>query len=71
MRKEREKRGDSKNRNNCKRKLTHLVDEGIIEGWDDPRLPTLRGILRRGLTIEGLKQFILAQGGSHCCYGIG
>ncbi|VDK46026.1 unnamed protein product, partial [Gongylonema pulchrum] len=31
---------------------------------DDPRLPTVRGILRRGLTVEGLKQFIVAQGGS-------
>uniref|UniRef100_A0A914ZAU4 glutamate--tRNA ligase n=1 Tax=Panagrolaimus superbus TaxID=310955 RepID=A0A914ZAU4_9BILA len=47
-----------------KRKLTLLVDEGIVEGWDDPRLPTVRGIIRRGLTVEGLKQFILAQGGS-------
>uniref|UniRef100_A0AC34R474 Glutamate--tRNA ligase n=1 Tax=Panagrolaimus sp. JU765 TaxID=591449 RepID=A0AC34R474_9BILA len=47
-----------------KRKLTQLVDEGIVEGWDDPRLPTVRGIMRRGLTVEGLKQFILAQGGS-------
>lgn len=30
----------------------------------DPRLPTVRGMLRHGLTVEGLKQFILAQGGS-------
>ncbi|CAD5210511.1 unnamed protein product [Bursaphelenchus xylophilus] len=47
-----------------KRKLTWLVDEKIVDGWDDPRLPTVRGIIRRGLTVEGLKQFILAQGGS-------
>ncbi|PAV81276.1 hypothetical protein WR25_02110 [Diploscapter pachys] len=47
-----------------KRKLTWFVDEGHVEGWDDPRLPTVRGVMRRGLTVEGLKQFILAQGGS-------
>ncbi|KRY30896.1 Bifunctional glutamate/proline--tRNA ligase [Trichinella spiralis] len=39
-----------------KRKLTWLVNEGIVEGWDDPRLPTVRGVLRRGMTVEGLKQ---------------
>ena len=47
-----------------KRKLTWLVDEGIVEGWEDPRLPTVRGVLRRGLTVEALKQFIIAQGSS-------
>ncbi|XP_077445878.1 bifunctional glutamate/proline--tRNA ligase isoform X3 [Stigmatopora argus] len=47
-----------------KRKLTWFVEEGYVEGWDDPRFPTVRGVLRRGMTVEGLKQFIAAQGGS-------
>ncbi|XP_053212138.1 bifunctional glutamate/proline--tRNA ligase-like [Panonychus citri] len=47
-----------------KRKLTWFVDQGIVDGWDDPRMPTVRGILRHGLTVEGLKQFIIAQGSS-------
>lgn len=44
-------------------KSTWFVDNGLIDGWDDPRLPTVRGLLRCGLTAEGLKQFIIAQGG--------
>ena len=47
-----------------KRKLTWFVNEKIVDGWDDPRLPTVRGILRRGMTVEGLRQFIIAQGSS-------
>uniref|UniRef100_A0A6G1SK46 Bifunctional glutamate/proline--tRNA ligase n=1 Tax=Aceria tosichella TaxID=561515 RepID=A0A6G1SK46_9ACAR len=47
-----------------KRKLTYLVEEKIVDGWDDPRMPTVQGVLRRGLTVEGLKRFIIAQGSS-------
>ncbi|NP_001121346.1 glutamyl-prolyl-tRNA synthetase 1 S homeolog [Xenopus laevis] len=47
-----------------KRRLTWFVNEGLVNGWDDPRFPTVRGVLRRGMTVEGLKQFIAAQGSS-------
>jgi len=40
-----------------KRKLLELVQEGIVSGWDDPRLPTLAGLRRRGYTPEAIRQF--------------
>lgn len=47
-----------------KRKLQKLVDNGFVEGWNDPRYPTVQGIMRRGMTIQALKEFMLAQGPS-------
>lgn len=40
-----------------KRKLQRLVEEGHVEGWDDPRLPTLDGMRRRGYTPEAIRNF--------------
>ncbi len=45
-----------------KRKLRRLVEEGRVKGWDDPRMPTLTGMRRRGYPPEAIRNFVNAAG---------
>ncbi|CAM3847851.1 glutamine--tRNA ligase/YqeY domain fusion protein [Mesobacillus zeae] len=45
-----------------KRKLKQLVEEGFVDGWDDPRLPTVSGLRRKGYTPESIREFVMAAG---------
>ncbi|OZB93416.1 glutamine--tRNA ligase [Paenibacillus sp. XY044] len=45
-----------------KRKLKLLVDENIVDGWDDPRMPTISGLRRRGYTPEAIRNFVYETG---------
>ena len=45
-----------------KRKIKPLIEGGLVSGFDDIRLPTLRGLRRRGITPEAIRQFVLSQG---------
>ena len=45
-----------------KRKIKPLIDQGIVKGYDDVRLPTLRGLRKRGIVPPAIKQFVFSQG---------
>lgn len=45
-----------------KRKLKQLVDENVVDGWDDPRMPTISGLRRLGYTPEAIRNFVFETG---------
>jgi len=45
-----------------KRKLKQLVEEGFVDGWDDPRMPTISGLRRKGFTPGAIREFVKATG---------
>lgn len=45
-----------------KRKLRYLVESGIVAGWDDPRMPTIQGLRKRGYTPKAIRKFVLEAG---------
>ncbi|USK34312.1 glutamine--tRNA ligase/YqeY domain fusion protein [Bacillus sp. F19] len=45
-----------------KRKLKQLVDEGFVDGWDDPRMPTVSGLRRKGYTSDAIRNFVRETG---------
>lgn len=47
-----------------KRKIKPLIEKGLVSGYDDVRLPTLRGLKKRGIVPEAIKQFVFSQGTS-------
>ena len=44
--------------------MLYYLEKGLCDGWDDPRMPTVRGLLRHGMTVEALRVFMNQQGSS-------